>query len=63
MNNLNIKLALFKRAYSKAYDLCAYCKTDLSCTAFNDWESVDESLISSLCQNCQDETFKEVSYE
>ena len=63
MNKLDLKLAFFKKAYSVAYDICAFCKTDLSSIVFNDWESIDESLISSLCQNCQDETFKEVSYE
>ena len=63
MNNLNIKLALFKRAHSVAFDICAFCEKDLSRTAFKDWKSVDESLISALCQECQDETFEEVSDE
>ena len=42
---------------------CAFCEKDLSRTAFKDWKSVDESLISALCQECQDETFEEVSDE
>ena len=46
MNNLNIKLALFKRAYSKAYDLCAFCKTDLS-FAFKSNKS--EALMREKC--------------
>ena len=57
------RIALLKRAYSMAFDLCAFCKQDLSKSVYNDWASVDESLISSLCQTCQDDTFVEVSYE
>ena len=63
MLNTTIRLARFTRAYSIALDVCAFCKQDLSKTIFHDWKSVDESLISSLCQECQDETFGEIDHE
>jgi len=38
-------------------NLCTWCKGDV--TKFKDSDSMKEYRISGLCQNCQDEVFKE----
>ena len=40
-------------------DICAFCNISLSSVAFEDFISIEECFISSLCQQCQDEVFEE----
>ena len=43
----------------RAAKVCPFCKTDTNNATFRDECSEREFEISGLCQDCQDETFKE----
>ena len=57
--NILIQCGFEKEVELVRNGICPFCKTNIDKLSFKDKLSLKEYFISGLCQNCQDEVFKD----